>query len=579
MLSATVLLLNGAASAHGWVGYSGSHTLSEPEVTDLYPRVVVDSEGRATAGWIQDGPGLNTSVLSRRIAPNGDVEPTQVIAASGGEPEMVVDAEDRVTLVWLAGDFPEARVFARRLAADGTPGPTQALSNPGEYAEYPDLAVDADGQVTVVWVRDDDGGIQSRQIHADGTLGPLQTLTEPDADADFPRVAVDPQGRATVVWRSFTRGIEARRIKTDGSLDSNWSVWGVDGPDDGFISSSPQIVADSHGRATVAWLEHSSSSGSWTSLMRSRRLGVDGTPEGAQVLSESETNPNDPKIVIDSEDRATIAWVLSAPSAGTVQLRRLGTDGSPEPLRTLSDGVQFMDLAIDSEDRVTGSWSRYSTIQTRRMDATGEFEPTQTVPQSHAGLSYPTLGAGHGSAVVWMVSDGSGNWQIRVALGIESVPSLHAEAVDEADLGEAIDDQAVLLGAYDPGGQIIFSLYGPDDETCTSAPVLVSPPVPVLGNGDYFSPEYIPAEPGTYRWVASYSGDANNPPMAMACNYPGQSSLISAPATPTPNGPGATLTQPTLHQGAIRRRKGFQSCSKNRGKSRTKCRRAARRRR
>ena len=34
----------------------------------------------------------------------------------------------------------------------------------------------------------------------------------------------------------------------------------------------------------------------------------------------------------------------------------------------------------------------------------------------------------------------------------------------------------------------------------------------VTGNNTYYSPTYTPTLPGTYQWVASYSGDTNNSP-------------------------------------------------------------------
>src|SRR5436853_7191629 len=53
------------------------------------------------------------------------------------------------------------------------------------------------------------------------------------------------------------------------------------------------------------------------------------------------------------------------------------------------------------------------------------------------------------------------------------------------------------------------NLYGPDDATCGGA-VIFSSTVAVSGNGDYTSASFTANVAGTYRWVASYSGDANN---------------------------------------------------------------------
>ena len=51
----------------------------------------------------------------------------------------------------------------------------------------------------------------------------------------------------------------------------------------------------------------------------------------------------------------------------------------------------------------------------------------------------------------------------------------------------------------------------------------------VSGNGDYQSEPFSPTEAGTYRWVASYSGDNNNEPVATSCGEPGEDVAVAAP--------------------------------------------------
>jgi hypothetical protein len=51
--------------------------------------------------------------------------------------------------------------------------------------------------------------------------------------------------------------------------------------------------------------------------------------------------------------------------------------------------------------------------------------------------------------------------------------------------------------------------------------------MPVGGNGSYTSPSFTPAQAGTYRWTASYSGDTNNNPAASNCGN--ESVTVTAP--------------------------------------------------
>ena len=54
----------------------------------------------------------------------------------------------------------------------------------------------------------------------------------------------------------------------------------------------------------------------------------------------------------------------------------------------------------------------------------------------------------------------------------------------------------------------------------------------VNGNGAYGSGDFTPTAAGTYRWIANYSGDANNAATANACNDANESVVVN-PAHPT----------------------------------------------
>jgi hypothetical protein len=95
-------------------------------------------------------------------------------------------------------------------------------------------------------------------------------------------------------------------------------------------------------------------------------------------------------------------------------------------------------------------------------------------------------------------------------------PALALSASGDVRLGDPVRATATLSGGHQPGGEVTFSLFGPDDESCSAAPVFESP-VAVTGDGAYPSPEFTPSEAGTYRWVASYSGDGNNEPVTGSC--------------------------------------------------------------
>ena len=111
-------------------------------------------------------------------------------------------------------------------------------------------------------------------------------------------------------------------------------------------------------------------------------------------------------------------------------------------------------------------------------------------------------------------------------------PTLSTDASADITLGGRIRDTATLAGGDAPTGSITFDLYGPDNATCAGDPVFTST-VPVSGNGGYPSAQFTPTQAGTYRWIATYSGDAVNADVTMACGDANESVVVSSgPATP-----------------------------------------------
>ena len=109
-------------------------------------------------------------------------------------------------------------------------------------------------------------------------------------------------------------------------------------------------------------------------------------------------------------------------------------------------------------------------------------------------------------------------------------------------IGGNISDVAHLSGtAPDPDGSdadgtITFKLYGPDDATCANEPIFEST-ANVSGDGDYNSGNFAAPAAGTYRWVASYSGDPPNTlGVSGACNDANEASAVG------PKQPAITTT-------------------------------------
>ncbi|MFN2608806.1 MAG: hypothetical protein ABR511_13105, partial [Acidimicrobiales bacterium] len=174
-----------------------------------------------------------------------------------------------------------------------------------------------------------------------------------------------------------------------------------------------------------------------------------------------------------------------------------------------------------------------SPTDTCRIDFTINVVKAPTKDASAApGLQTAQLAAAAGtSSVTGFTGTGSGTSGVTVA---PASPAITTTASGPVAVGGAIHDTATLSGGAGPTGPtgtITFNLFGPNDVTCGGVPVFTST-VPVAGNGTYSSANFTTTAAGTYRFTASYSGDANNNPAGpTACTDPGEAVVVS-PATP-----------------------------------------------
>jgi len=109
----------------------------------------------------------------------------------------------------------------------------------------------------------------------------------------------------------------------------------------------------------------------------------------------------------------------------------------------------------------------------------------------------------------------------------KATPGISTQASPGNLVGAPVRDVATLSGGASPTGTVTFRLYS--DATCATQ-VLTSTN-PVIAGATATSDWFTPTSPGTYRWTAVYSGDANNNSATSPCNAPNES-VTMAPFNP-----------------------------------------------
>ncbi len=121
------------------------------------------------------------------------------------------------------------------------------------------------------------------------------------------------------------------------------------------------------------------------------------------------------------------------------------------------------------------------------------------------------------------------------------LPTLTTTASAPVGLGGAIADTATLAGGDKPTGTITFQVYGPGSNGCDTEAAFSSNAT-VDGNGAYVSQPFTPTRPGSYQFVATYSGDPDNSRVVTSCGDPNETVVVATIPTTTTS---TTSTVPT----------------------------------
>jgi len=384
------------------------------------PDVDVGPDGTATVVWSARSGG-EFDVFARRIAADGTRGPVRQLSAAGGdalEPRVAVAPNGTAIVAWSRWDGTNFRLQERRIAPGGTPEEaTRTLSGPGQNAIAPQVDIAADGEATVVWKRFDGFRylVLVRHVLPDGTTDPAsQRLSEAGQDAVEPDVAVAPDGSATAVWSRYDGAdsiVQARRVAPDGTLAATANL---SAPGESAIQ--PHVAFAPDGAATVVWNRFDGAN--W--LIQGQRLAAGGTAAGGVFnLSAAGRSAAEPQLAIDGRGVATAVWGRYDGANFVVQARQIGPGGtllgSPVQLSAAGRDAGDPALAAAPDGGVTVLWSRFDganwLLQRRDLSPAGVPAATATT-LSASGRSAGDAALGWGGdgtlAMVWRRGSGSG---------------------------------------------------------------------------------------------------------------------------------------------------------------------------
>ena len=123
----------------------------------------------------------------------------------GFEGVVAVDSTGQVHYAWTRSDGTNLRIQYRNRDAAGNFGPVVNISDPGQNASDPDIAIDPSNNVLAAWSRSDGTNIRIQAAFkpAAGSFAAPVTISDAGFDATKPEIDFDNSGRALLIWQRF----------------------------------------------------------------------------------------------------------------------------------------------------------------------------------------------------------------------------------------------------------------------------------------------------------------------------------------------------------------------------------------
>ena len=119
-------------------------------------------------------------------------------------------------------------------------------------------------------------------------------------------------------------------------------------------------------------------------------------------------------------------------------------------------------------------------------------------------------------------------------------PAITTTPSGSVPVGGAISDSATVIGGASPTGDVVFELFGPGDPTCLTP---IETRTGALTGGSAVSGDVTATVAGSYEWVATYGGDANN---SAAISHCGSETVLVTSAIMTGRAYGLSATATVL---------------------------------
>lgn len=227
-------------------------------------QIAFDSAGNAIAVWRQS-VGANSNIYSNRYTLGTGWGGAELVATGDADnatrPQIAMDSNGNAIAVWreLSALGAKVSVYASRYTASTDSWGTEELleSSDDGHAFDPQIAIDDDGNGVAVWWQFDSANIRhiytNRYTPGAGWGTEERIESSDDENANYPQIAIDDEGNVIAVW-SQSDSANSNLLYAN-RYTANTGSWGTEAPignGNGNVIQA-QIAIDGDGNAMAVW--------------------------------------------------------------------------------------------------------------------------------------------------------------------------------------------------------------------------------------------------------------------------------------------------------------------------------------
>jgi hypothetical protein len=336
--------------------------VSPPGENSVEPQVALNEHGDAVIVWKHWIDDHRDAVEFVSRSGGGSFTAPAVVSPEEGnfEPRVALDTSGNAVLMWVETTSTGQLIRVREGRAGGAFAAPVTVGSDTAYAGSHNSCIGADaaGQVTAFWTQSDSDVVHFAVRPSGGSFGPSQAIPNPGEAAEWPHCAVAANGDTFVSWTDGKRVLVATRRAGQTSFSTQ-----VVRPFDSSrpMASIARLASNASGEAIVTWSEATDDSNTQIFNKAAWRpaRGTFGNPETVGRTYGGGTGP-----VVDADGTATLLGVpgdlAQPPQDGPAAVTR-SSDGDygPSQLVTREGWDQDAAMSFDSAGNLFGAWRRY----------------------------------------------------------------------------------------------------------------------------------------------------------------------------------------------------------------------------